>query len=176
MFSRVVSFTWISIVMDVSKALKNGDDVKALNRTGGRTERQGEKLNLYTWSVWFTHHYLMFASTSEVLTGISGVIDGFVRLDENVSGVKGHHQHRLLRVEAAEVHPQIHKLVLLLVAIQAIWGKLGWYRRVFRLIMITERLFFPFCVSVLRQIEFVHMWQQIGSWVRPQIRCQRLPC
>lgn len=40
MCSRVVSFTWISIVMDVSKALKNGDDVKALNRTGGRTERQ----------------------------------------------------------------------------------------------------------------------------------------
>lgn len=120
MLSRVVSFTWISIVTDVSKALKNGVDVKALNRTGGRTDRQDEKLNLYMWSVTLTHHYLMFASTSDVLTSISGVIDGFVRLDEDVSGVKGHHQHRLLRVEATEVHPQIHKLVLLLIAIQAI--------------------------------------------------------
>lgn len=137
MFSRVVSFTWISIVTDVSKALKNGDDVKALNRTGGGTERRAEKLNLYMWSVTLTHHYLMFSSASAVLTSISGVIDGFVRLDEDVSGVKGHHQHRLLGVEATEVHPQIHKLVLLLVAIQTIWGKLWWsesqtHRRVFR--------------------------------------------
>lgn len=64
------------------------------------------------------------SSASRVLTRVSGVVDGFVRLDEDVPGVKGHHQHPLLGVEAAEVHLQIHKLVLFLFGIQTIGGKL----------------------------------------------------
>lgn len=62
----------------------------------------------------------MFPSSSSVLTSISRVIDGFVCLDEDVSGVKGHHQYPLLRVEAIKVHLQMHKLVLLLFTIQTI--------------------------------------------------------
>lgn len=53
-----------------------------------------------------------------ILTGISRVVDGFVRLDEDVPRMKGHHHCPCLRVEALKLHLQIHKLVLGLLAIQ----------------------------------------------------------
>lgn len=53
-----------------------------------------------------------------ILTGISRVVDGFVRLDEDVPRVKGHHHCPCLSVEALKLHLQIHKLVLGLLAIQ----------------------------------------------------------
>lgn len=52
-----------------------------------------------------------------LLTSVSGVVDGFVRLDEDVSRLEGHHQRPLLGVEAFKDHLQVHKLVLLLLAI-----------------------------------------------------------
>lgn len=73
----------------------------------------------------FMHHYLTFLSASLVLTSVSGVIDGFVCLDEDVSGVKGHHQDPLLRVYVMKVHLQIHIIVLLLFPVQIIQRKLG---------------------------------------------------
>lgn len=56
--------------------------------------------------------------SSKGLTGVAGVVDGFVRLNEDVPRLEVHHQHPLLRVEAPKVHRQVHKLVLLLVAVQ----------------------------------------------------------
>lgn len=77
------------------------------------------------------YHYLLFVSfhlllrSSGALTGVSGVVDGSVCLDEDVPGMEGHHQYPLLRVQAVKVHRQIHKLVLRLLAIQTIRGQLA---------------------------------------------------
>ncbi len=68
---------------------------------------------------------MCFPGARAVLTSISRVVDGLIRLDEDVSRVKGHHEHSLLRVEVLKVHLQIHKLVPLLLAIQTARGKLG---------------------------------------------------
>lgn len=43
----VYLFTWISIVTDVSKALKNGEDTKVLNRTGEGERGRGSFHDLY---------------------------------------------------------------------------------------------------------------------------------
>lgn len=69
--------------------------------------------------------HLVLSSASFALTGVPRVIDGLVCLDEDVSRVKGHHKQPLLNVEALKVHLQIHKLVLLLFAIQTVGGELG---------------------------------------------------
>lgn len=64
-------------------------------------------------------------SWSFLLTGVSGVVDGSVCLDEDVPRVEGHHHHPLLRVKAREHHLQIHKLVRRVITIQVLRGKLG---------------------------------------------------
>lgn len=48
------------------------------------------------------------------LTSVSRVVDGFVRLDEDVSRLEGHHHHLLLAMKGPKDHLQVHKLVLLL--------------------------------------------------------------
>lgn len=52
-----------------------------------------------------------------LLTRVSGVVDGLVRLDEDVPRLEGHHQHPVLGVEAFKDHLQVHELVLLLLTV-----------------------------------------------------------
>ena len=58
-----------------------------------------------------------FVPTALVLTNVFGVVDWFVRLDEDVSRLEGHHQRSLLSVKAFKNHLQVHKLVFLLLTI-----------------------------------------------------------
>lgn len=82
-------------------------------------------LRSQTCRIWWFYGVNLWSCASAVLTSISRVVDRFVRLDEDVSGVKGHHNYPLLCVEAPKVHRQIHILVMLFLPIQTIGGKLG---------------------------------------------------
>lgn len=98
----------MSTVMELSNALKDGDETKALNRTTGTIKDK----QIHTCS----STPLVFTKTL-VLTSVSRVVDGLVCLDEDVSRLEGHHQRPLLGVKGPEGHLQVHKLVLLLLTI-----------------------------------------------------------
>lgn len=93
--------------MGLSNALKDGEETKALYRTRK------------TIKEWKRGICPSGAGTALVLlTSVSGVVDGLVRLDEDVSRLEGHHQHPLLGVKAFKDHRQVHKLVLLLLRVE----------------------------------------------------------
>lgn len=106
------SFTLISKVMELSNALKDGEETKALNRTTRTIKDRGKNMGLNLIRLVYL---CLFAIV--VLTSVSRVVDGFVRLDEDIPTLEGHHQCPLLSVEAPKDHRQVHKLVLRLLTI-----------------------------------------------------------
>lgn len=96
--------------MELSNALKDGEETKALYRTT-RTIADGNKCTRVS------RVYSFVCAALVLLTSVSGVVDGLVRLDEDVSRLEGHHQRPLLGVKAFKDHLQVHVLVLLLLTI-----------------------------------------------------------
>lgn len=99
--------------MELSNALNDGEETKALTRTA----KTGAHLKLHQtpWNQSFL--FSTVHSTVVFLTSVSRVVDGFVRLDEDVARLEGHHYCPFLSVKAPIDHFQVHKLVLLLLTI-----------------------------------------------------------